>query len=388
MSALFPTYARWDVTAVKGEGATLTDKDGKQYLDFIAGIAVCNLGHCHPKVNAALEKQLHSLWHVSNLFQIEGQERVAQLLVDHSVGDYVFFCNSGAEANEAAIKLARKATGKHHIVSMKQSFHGRTLGSMAATGQEKIHAGFGPLLTEFTYVTLNDEKELAGAVTADTAAIIVEVIQGEGGVLPMSKEYAKKLSQICEQYQCLLIVDEVQTGIGRTGTAFAYEQLELSPDIITVAKGLGNGFPVGALIGKKELKEAFSPGSHGSTFGGNPLAMAAAEAVVTEVFTPEFLADVQQKGDYFKQRLEQALASFSIVKEVRGNGLILGVACHVEAAPIITECRERGLLVLPAGPNVVRLLPPLIVSNEELNRATGILAEAIAAVNEKEQLSI
>ncbi|MET3507760.1 acetylornithine transaminase [Halalkalibacter oceani] len=388
MSALFPTYARWDVTAVKGEGATLTDKDGKQYLDFIAGIAVCNLGHCHPKVNAALEKQLHSLWHVSNLFQIEGQERVAQLLVDHSVGDYVFFCNSGAEANEAAIKLARKATGKHHIVSMKQSFHGRTLGSMAATGQEKIHAGFGPLLTEFTYVTLNDEKELAGAVTADTAAIIVEVIQGEGGVLPMSKEYAKKLSQICEQYQCLLIVDEVQTGIGRTGTAFAYEQLELSPDIITVAKGLGNGFPVGALIGKKELKEAFSPGSHGSTFGGNPLAMAAAEAVVTEVFTPEFLADVQQKGDYFKQRLEQALASFSIVKEVRGNGLILGVACHVEAAPIITECRERGLLVLSAGPNVVRLLPPLIVSNEELNRATGILAEAIAAVNEKEQLSI
>lgn len=388
MSALFPTYARWDVTAVKGQGATLTDKEGNEYLDFIAGIAVCNLGHCHPKVNAALEKQLQSLWHVSNLFQIEGQERVAQLLVDHSVGDYVFFCNSGAEANEAAIKLARKATGKHHIVSMKQSFHGRTLGSMAATGQEKIHAGFGPLLTEFTYVTLNDEDELAGAVTEDTAAIIVEVIQGEGGVLPMSKEYAKKLGQLCDHHKCLLIVDEVQTGIGRTGTAFAYEQLELSPDIITVAKGLGNGFPVGALIGKKQLKEAFSPGSHGSTFGGNPLAMAAAEAVVTEVFTPEFLADVQQKGEFFKRNLEQALGSFSIVKEVRGNGLMLGVACHVEAAPIITECRERGLLVLPAGPNVVRLLPPLIVSNEELKKATGILTEAIAAVSEKEQLSI
>ncbi|MCM3759858.1 acetylornithine transaminase [Alkalihalobacillus oceani] len=388
MSALFPTYARWDVTAEKGQGATLIDKEGNEYLDFIAGIAVCNLGHCHPKVNAALEKQLHSLWHVSNLFQIEGQERVAQLLVDHSVGDYVFFCNSGAEANEAAIKLARKATGKHHIVSMKQSFHGRTLGSMAATGQEKIHAGFGPLLTEFTYVTLNDEDELAQAVTEETAAIIVEVIQGEGGVLPMSKEYAEKLGQLCEQHQCLLIVDEVQTGIGRTGTAFAYEQLELSPDIITVAKGLGNGFPVGALIGKKELKEAFSPGSHGSTFGGNPLAMAAAEAVITEVFTSEFLADVQQKGAFFKHNLEQTLGSFSIVKEVRGNGLMLGVACHVEAAPIITECRERGLLVLPAGPNVVRLLPPLIVKQEELEKATGILAEAIAAVSEKEQLSL
>ncbi|TWI57212.1 acetylornithine transaminase [Halalkalibacter nanhaiisediminis] len=388
MSALFPNYARWEIKAQQGNGSTLVDENGKEYLDFIAGIAVCNLGHCHPKVQAAVEKQLGTLWHASNLFQFEGQEKVAEILASHSVGDYVFFCNSGAEANEAAIKLARKATGKHHIVSLKNSFHGRTLGSMAATGQEKIHAGFGPLLSEFTYVELNDIDALEQVVTDQTAAIMVEVIQGEGGIRLMSKEYAKQLAHICKKFNCLLIIDEVQTGIGRTGTAFAYEHLSLSPDIITLAKGLGNGFPVGAMIGKEALKEAFSAGSHGSTFGGNPLAMAAAEAVLTEILNPTFLESVQKKGDWFKNQLEENLKSLAIVDEIRGKGLMLGIACQIEVAPIITACREKGLLVLPAGPNVLRILPPLIVTQQELEKAVSILTEVVTNLSEKQATHI
>ncbi|KHF38418.1 acetylornithine transaminase [Halalkalibacter okhensis] len=388
MSALFPTYARWNITPVKGIGSKLIDADGKEYLDFISGIAVCNLGHCHPKVVSAVEEQMKKIWHVSNLFQIEGQEQVAKHLVDHSVGDYVFFCNSGAEANEAAIKLARKSTGKHHIVSLTNSFHGRTLGSMAATGQDKIHQGFGPLLTEFSYIEMNDTHALKNAVTDKTAAIMVEVIQGEGGIRLMSEEYAEALKAICDQFGCLLIIDEVQTGIGRTGTAFAYEQLALSPDIITVAKGLGNGFPVGALIGKEHLKEAFSPGSHGSTFGGNPLAMAAAQAVLTEVFNPKLLKSVQENGEWFKLELEQKLGKYSIVEEIRGKGLMLGVACQMEVAPIIKDCMEKGLLVLPAGPKVLRILPPLVATKNELERASEILVTVFQKLEQKQSVNI
>jgi acetylornithine aminotransferase len=388
MSALFPTYARWNIKPEKGIGSKIIDVEGNEYLDFISGIAVCNLGHCHPKVNVALEKQLAKLWHVSNLFQIEGQESVAQLLVDNSVGDYVFFCNSGAEANEAAIKLARKSTGKHHIVSLLNSFHGRTLGSMAATGQDKIHKGFGPLLTEFTYIEMNHQAALEEAVTEDTAAIMVEVIQGEGGIRLMSEEYAKALQDVCAKYNCLLIIDEVQTGIGRTGTAFAYEQFGLSPDIITLAKGLGNGFPVGALIGKETLKDSFSPGSHGSTFGGNPLAMAVAEAVLTEIFKPELLESVQDKGDFFKKELHKKLSSYEIVDEIRGKGLMIGVACQMEVAPIIEACRKKGLLVLPAGPNVLRLLPPLIVTESEIKKAVTILADVFSNMEQKQKLNV
>ncbi|MFC0557716.1 acetylornithine transaminase [Halalkalibacter alkalisediminis] len=388
MSALFPTYARWNIKPEKGIGSTLIDESGKEFLDFISGIAVCNLGHCHPKVTEAVKNQLDQLWHVSNLFQIKGQEKVAQLLVDHSVGDYVFFCNSGAEANEAAIKLARKSTGKHHIVSMKNSFHGRTLGSMAATGQDKIHQGFGPLLTEFTYIEMNNVNSLKEAVTEDTAAIMVEVIQGEGGIRLMTEDFAQALNVICEQYGCLLIIDEVQTGIGRTGTAFAYEQVGLDPDIITLAKGLGNGFPVGALIGKEVLKEAFNPGSHGSTFGGNPLAMAAAEAVLNEVFTESLLQSVQTKGQWFKAELENSLHSLPVVEEVRGKGLMMGIACNIEVAPIIEACREKGLLVLPAGPKVLRLLPPLVVTDQELKKATEILTDVLTAIDLKQEVKL
>lgn len=383
MSALFPTYARWDVTPKEGSGSVLIDEEGKKYLDFVSGIAVCNLGHCHPKVNEAVSKQLNMLWHSSNLFQIPAQERVAKLIAENSVGDYVFFCNSGAEANEAAIKLARKHTNRHQIVSLKQSFHGRTLGTMAATGQEKVQTGFGPLLSEFLYVDLNNIDALEKAVTENTAAIMVEVIQGEGGIRLMDQAYAKKIEELCEKHGCLLIIDEIQTGIGRAGTAFAYEQFDLSPHIFTLAKGLGNGFPVGAMVGKKELKDTFSPGSHGSTFGGNPLAMAAAEVVLTEVTNESFLRDVREKGAWFIEQLQQRLKSNEIVKEVRGNGLMIGISCHVEVDTLISTCREKGLLVLPAGPNVIRLLPPLIVTKEELQEGADILTEVIMDASTK-----
>ncbi|WP_100404886.1 acetylornithine transaminase [Bacillus solitudinis] len=378
MSALFPTYAKWDVKATKGQGALLTDDQGKEYLDFIAGIAVCNLGHCHPKVNEALKNQVDRLWHVSNLFQLEGQEQVAKQLVEHSVGDYVFFCNSGAEANEAAIKLARKATGKHKMVSLTNSFHGRTLGSMSATGQDKVHQGFGPLLSEFTYAPLNDVEKLQAVITEETAAVFIEVIQGEGGVRLMSQDYADSLSLICKEKNVLLVIDEIQTGIGRTGKRFAYEHYNLSPDIITLAKGLGNGFPVGAMIGKAHLKSYFEAGSHGSTFGGNPLAMAAAGAVINEVFEDDFLLSVVNKGETFIQQLQTSLKDNTLVKEIRGLGLMIGIECHSEVAPFITACREKGLLILPAGPKVIRILPPLIVTNDQLRQATEIITEVMS----------
>ncbi|WP_088103551.1 acetylornithine transaminase [Halalkalibacter urbisdiaboli] len=378
MSALFPTYAKWDVKALKGEGALLIDEHGKQYLDFVSGIAVCNLGHCHPKVNEALKAQVDTLWHASNLFHLEGQEQVAQLLTEQSVGDYVFFCNSGAEANEAAIKLARKATGKHKMVSLTNSFHGRTLGSMSATGQDKIHQGFGPLLSEFTYVPLNDSAALKEAVTEETAAVFVEVVQGEGGVRLMNQEYADALAALCKEMNCLLIIDEIQTGIGRTGTRFAHEQYQLSPDIITLAKGLGNGFPVGAVIGKAHLKSSFEAGSHGSTFGGNPLAMAAAKAVLDEVFQDSFLQDVKVKGQLFLTQLEEALKDCDLIEEVRGLGLMVGIECKEEVASLIQACREKGLLILQAGPKVIRILPPLIATKEQLQQAVDIIKEVMA----------
>ncbi|WP_100373535.1 acetylornithine transaminase [Bacillus sp. FJAT-45037] len=369
MSALFPTYARWEIEPIKGEGAVLIDRSGKEYLDFIAGIAVCNLGHCHPAVNEAVKEQVDKLWHVSNLFHIEAQEKVAKILTEHSVCDHAFFCNSGAEANEAAIKLARKATGKHKIISFQQSFHGRTLGSMSATGQKKVHEGFGPLLAEFSYLPFNDVEALKEAVTSDVAAIMVEVIQGEGGVKPMTDAFAYELQRLCDEYNCLLIVDEVQTGIGRTGTKFAYEHYGLSPDIITLAKGLGNGFPVGAMLGKKELAAYFQPGSHGSTFGGNPLAMAAVLAVLTEIFETNLLQDVQNKGDWFIKQLSQFANEVDEIIEVRGMGLMIGIECKHEVAPILSTLRNAGLLVLSAGPTVIRLLPPLIVSDHQLEKA-------------------
>lgn len=377
MSYLFPTYNRWPITVKEANGTTIIDDQGKKYLDFVAGIAVCNLGHCHPAVNEAIINQVNKVSHVSNLFHIEGQEKVASLLVSHSSGDAVFFCNSGTEANEAAIKLVRKATKREKIITFQQSFHGRTMGSLSATGQEKIHQGFAPLLAGFSYLPFNDSNALIEAVDDSVAAIFIEVIQGEGGVHEISDQFIETINELKGKYNFLIVIDEVQTGTGRTGKPFAYQHYPLSPDIITVAKGLGNGFPVGGLIGKQHLIEAFGPGSHGSTFGGNPLAMAAARATLEIIFQESFLKEVTEKSSYFFTNLTSALKSSPQVKEIRGKGLMIGIECHQDVSPVILSLRDKGLLVLNAGPNVLRMLPPLIVSYEEIETAISMIASEL-----------
>ncbi len=377
MGALFPTYNRWDISIESAEGAKVVTKDGKQYLDFVAGIAVCNLGHRHPVVQKAIEAQLNRVWHVSNLFTNDLQEEVAQLLVEHSCGEYVFFCNSGAEANEAALKLARKHTGRSKVITFQQSFHGRTFATMSATGQEKVYKGFGPLLPEFVHLPFNDIDTLEKEMDEHVAAIMVEIVQGEGGVRQATAPFLQKIVQLCEQYGALFIVDEVQTGIGRTGKAFAYQHFDIEPDIITTAKGLGSGFPVGAMIGKPFLRDSFTAGVHGSTFGGNPLAMAAAKATLQVIFQESFLQEVQEKGAYFIKRLQSALTGIDIVKEVRGLGLMVGIECKQDITKLIPLIHKNGLLVLTAGPNVIRLLPPLIVTKEELDMAVDVLQRTL-----------
>ncbi|ANB56138.1 transaminase, acetylornithine/succinylornithine family protein [Anoxybacillus sp. B7M1] len=377
MGALFPTYNRWDLCVESAQGTTVVATDGKQYLDFVAGIAVCNLGHRPPQVQEALEAQLNKVWHTSNLFINPLQEEVAQLLVGHSCGDYVFFCNSGAEANEAALKLARKYTGRAKVISFQQSFHGRTFATMSATGQEKVHKGFGPLLPEFVHLPFNDIEVLEKEMSEQVAAVMLEIVQGEGGVRQINESFLQKTVQLCRQYGALLIVDEVQTGIGRTGKAFAYQHFSIEPDIITTAKGLGSGFPVGAMIGKAFLRDAFTAGTHGSTFGGNPLAMAAAKATLQVIFQDDFLQSVAEKGHYFLEQLRTALAGVGHVREVRGLGLLIGIECETDVAKLIPLIHEKGLLVLPAGANVIRLVPPLIVTKEELDRAVAILKEVL-----------
>ena len=377
MGTLFPTYNRWNICVQSAEGATITDINGKQYLDFVSGIAVCNLGHRHPAVQKAIEAQLNQFWHVSNLFTIPLQEEVAQLLAANSCGDYVFFCNSGAEANEAALKLARKHTGRHKVITFQQSFHGRTFATMAATGQEKVHKGFGPLLPEFVHLPFNDVEALEKEMNEEVAAVLVEIVQGEGGVRPAEPLFLQKAAELCQQYGALFIVDEVQTGIGRTGKPFAYQYFNIEPDIITTAKGLGSGIPVGAMIGKAFLKDTFSAGVHGSTFGGNPIAMAAAKATLEIIFQPDFLQDVQEKGMYFLAKLQEALEELEFVKEVRGLGLLVGIECHGDIANLLPAIHEKGLLVLSAGPNVIRLLPPLIVTKEQLDQAVQIVKQTM-----------
>jgi acetylornithine/N-succinyldiaminopimelate aminotransferase len=373
MSHLFPTYNRLDFELVSGNGTIVQDQNGQSYLDFISGIAVCNLGHSPYVVKKALEKQLDKLWHVSNLFPITLQEEAASLLASASGLDAVFFCNSGAEANEAAIKLAKKHTGKTKILTFNQSFHGRTFATMSATGQEKIHSGFGPLVPTFDYLPYNDEQALSNVEGNDVAAIMVEVIQGEGGVNPGTLSFLQAVERLCKEMDALLIVDEVQTGIGRTGVPFAYQHYSLQPDIVTTAKGLGSGFPVGAMMGKKDLVSSFSPGTHGSTFGGNPLAMAAVKATLETIFDEVFLKEVQSKSEYFMQKLKNHLQECRSVKEVKGIGFMIGIQFDMEVKEIINKLRKNGLLTLPAGTHVIRLLPPLTVTYDELDQALHIL---------------
>ncbi|ALX48449.1 acetylornithine transaminase [Lentibacillus amyloliquefaciens] len=377
MTALFPTYKRFNLAVERAEGTTVEDTDGKTYLDFGAGIGVCNLGHRHPAVQEALESQLNRYWHVSNLYHNPIQEKVAELLTTNTSGDQVFFCNSGTEANEAAIKLARKATGKHKIITFEQSFHGRTFGAMAATGQEKIHSGFGPMLEGFSYVPFNDIDAVKQAVDGETAAVMLEVIQGEGGLHMADAEFVQELEKICAEHHLLLIVDEVQTGIGRTGKPFAYQHYGISPDIITSAKGLANGVPVGAMIAKESLREAFGPGAHAATFGGNPLAMAAGEAVLTHVFQDDFLQDVTKKGQYLKKRLKEAISDVPIVSSIRGKGLMVGIECSEDVSHVVPQLIEQGLLVLVAGSTIIRLLPPLTVNEQEIDQAVDLLRDVL-----------
>ncbi|WP_188456955.1 acetylornithine transaminase [Virgibacillus oceani] len=378
-SALLPTYKRFDLSVTNTNGTIVEDINGKKYLDFGSGIGVCNLGHRHPDVQQAIETQLQSYWHVSNLYHNPIQEEVAKLLVQQNSGDFVFFCNSGAEANEAAIKLARKATGKTKIISFNQSFHGRTFGAMAATGQEKIQRGFGPMLDTFDYVPYNDLDAVHQAIDENTAAIMLEMIQGEGGVIPAKQQFISGLRQLCKQHNILLIVDEVQTGIGRTGKPFAYNHYDISPDIVSVAKGLGNGLPVGAIIAKHELYNVFGPGSHATTFGGNPICMAAAQAVLQHVFQSGFLQQVEEKGDYLQEQLIKKVGNLPFVSKIRGKGLMVGIECIGDVSSQITQLMQKGLLVLSAGQRVIRLLPPLTVTEKEIDAAVGLIHETLIA---------
>ncbi|KQL54455.1 acetylornithine aminotransferase [Heyndrickxia shackletonii] len=371
-SSLMNTYKRAPLSIAKGKGSFVWDENGNQYLDFTSGIATCNLGHVPEAVKNALVNQLDQLWHCSNLYQIKIQEDLAQILTENSCFDVAFFCNSGAEANEAAIKLARlyasqiKQINNPEIVTFKQSFHGRTMATLSATGQEKIQKGFEPLLEGFTYLPYNDSSALDYLKNQSPAAVMLELVQGEGGVIPADKEWIEKLVSISKCNDILIIVDEVQTGMGRTGTLFAYEQYNFEPDIITSAKGLGSGFPIGAMLAKEHVAKAFGPGTHGSTFGGNPLASTAGLATVQYILSNEVLGHVQSQSKYFFSELEKLKTVYPQIKEVRGRGLLIGIVLE-NAGYLVELAREEKLLILTAGENVVRLLPPLTVTNEEMD---------------------
>ncbi len=378
MTYLFENYGRWDLELVSGKGTLVMDRNEKKYLDFSSGIGVCNLGHCHPEVVAALTDQAKTLWHTSNLFKSSMQEEVAEQLTKYSEGNAVFFCNSGAEANEAAIKLARKYTGKSKIITFYQSFHGRTFATMAATGQDKVKQGFGAMLETFVHLPFNNIEALEKEIDQETAAVMLEVIQGEGGVHPATKEFLQATERLCKEYGALLIIDEVQTGIGRTGKPFAYQHYSISPDIMTLAKGLGNGIPVGAMIGKEKLKGAFTPGSHGSTFGGNPLAMSAAKATLKLIFQENLLIEVTEKGEYLVGKLEEIFSKCPTFKSIRHKGLMVGIEFSEEVVPLMAELRKNGLIVLNAGPHVLRLLPPLTVTKEEIDQAIEVMNSTLS----------
>ena len=379
---IMTTYKRFPIVLTRGLGVHVWDNDGRSYLDLVGGIAVCALGHSHPRVVEAVKRQVEVLTHVSNLYHIENQILLARLLVENSCLDKVFFCNSGAEANEAAIKLARryaseKMAGKYELITMQDSFHGRTLATVTATGQERFHAGFAPLPEGFRYVPYNDLAAIEAAVSDRTCGVMVEPIQGEGGVVIPAPGYLSGIRKICDERNLLMIVDEVQTGIGRTGTLFACEQEEVVPDMITLAKALGNGFPIGALLAAKEVAAAFIPASHGSTFGGNPLATAAGIATLETILDEGILDNCSRVGAYFLDRLEELKDKNPRVSVVRGRGLILAIELTVPGADFVLECIKRGLLINCTGGNVLRFVPPLILTTKDVDTAIGILSEVL-----------
>ena len=380
MTYLFENYKRAPIEFVKSEGSYLIDSEGKAYLDFSSGIGVTNLGF-QPQVQQALIQQAGRIWHSPNLYLSSLQEQVAQELAGSY--DYLaFFCNSGAEANEAAIKLARKATGKQGIITFQQSFHGRTFGAMAATGQDKIKEGFGDGVPHFSYAVYNDLASVEDLVNQDTAAVMLELVQGESGVRPAEAAFVKDLADFCQQEGLLLIVDEVQTGMGRTGQLYSFEYYGIIPDIVTLAKGLANGLPAGALLGKSSLASAFGPGSHGSTFGGNKLAMATALETLNIMKETGFMEEVRSKSAILLEQLQLAFQDHPKISAVRGLGMMIGIETSASLSRIVEAARQKGLIILTAGENVIRLLPPLTINREEIQQGIAILKEVFSEVDE------
>jgi acetylornithine/N-succinyldiaminopimelate aminotransferase len=377
------TYNRFPLVIEKGQGCTLWDTDGKNYTDFVAGIAVCNLGHAHPGVSKALSRQADTLFHVSNLYYTIPQVELASWLTENSFADRVFFCNSGAEANEAAIKLARiyfkekGENGRYRIISMEHSFHGRTMATLSATGQEKIKKGFEPVLEGFDYVPFNDIGALLSKIGPSTCAVLIEPIQGEGGVCCPDQGYLKAVRQACDQTGTLLIFDEIQTGIGRTGKLFAYEHFDMEPDIMTLAKALANGLPIGAMLAREEVADAFGPGSHASTFGGTPVVTAASLEVVRVLSEENIIDHCKKIGAYFKKRLSWLKDRHEMIEDVRGMGLLLGVKLNIEGDKIVTSCMEKGFLINCIQGNILRFIPPLIIEKKEIDALVACLDEIL-----------
>ncbi len=377
------TYKRFPIVITKGKGCTLWDTEGRSYTDFVAGIAVCGLGHAHPRVSKALSMQADILLHVSNLYYTVPQVELASWLVENSFADKVFFCNSGAEANEAAIKLVRRHFNvkgedqRYRIIAMEKSFHGRTMATLSATGQDKIKQGFDPILEGFDFVPFNDIQALQNTIGSSTCAVIIEPVQGEGGVRCADPEYLKAVRQICDETGTLLVFDEIQTGMGRTGKLFAYEHFGVEPDVMTLAKALGNGLPIGAMLAKENVATAFGPGSHATTFGGTPLVTAASLEVV-KVLTEEKIIDHCSKvGAYFRERLMWLKNRHESIEDVRGLGLLLGMKLKKKGDHIVTACMEKGFLINCVQENILRFVPPLIIEKKDIDALVTCLDEIL-----------
>ena len=377
------TYKRFPIVITKGKGCSLWDTEGKKYIDFVSGIAVCNLGHAHPKISEALSKQADILLHVSNLYYTEPQIELACRLTENSFADRVFFCNSGAEANEAAIKLARKyfkdkgESDRYRIVTMEKSFHGRTMATLSATGQDKIRKGFEPILEGFDHIPFNDIDALQKSIGPSTCAVLLEPIQGEGGVRCPDPDYLKAVRRLCDETGVLLIFDEIQTGMGRTGKFFAYEHFGIEPDIMTLAKALANGLPIGAMLAREEVAEAFGPGAHASTFGGTPIITAASVQVVKVLLEENLIHHCAKMGAYFKERLSGLKNRHESIVDVRGMGLLLGMKLKIEGDTIVNSCMEKGFLINCIQGNILRFIPPLIVEKEEIDALVECLDELL-----------
>lgn len=395
MSALLQTYARYNVKFVSGAGAYLTSDQGDQYLDFGSGIAVAALGHANPKLSEALKSQADKLWHTSNLYEIDGQNELAEKLVKATFADKVFFANSGAEAVECAIKMARKyhfvngAPERYRLITFDGAFHGRTLATIAAGGQQKHLEGFGPVVDGFDQIEAGDMEAVEAAITDQTAGFLIEPIQGEGGIREIDPGFLRALRRLADEKGLLLIFDEVQTGMGRTGTLFAYEQIGISPDIMAVAKGIGGGFPLGACLATDEASKGMTAGSHGSTFGGNPLGMAVGNAVMDEILQPGFLEEVRARGLRIKQKFAEIADTYpDIIENIRGTGLMLGFKCVIPAADVAKAFFDAKLLTVGAGDNVVRILPPLNISDAEIDDAANRISSALKALKAKTDKSL